>query len=212
MQTAALDEHHVVLCIEHCWISYLHEIMNPIEAVLEGSEIPNLFGDDLDSIAKPLKAACQQDGFQDSLTAYFWFRKRNLPQRNAFFYSHTIRFIIEFLSGIRQRLHIVICLESVSHHTEELFDNYPSLYKCTEIVWIASTPIESPDYMAKELIEKFSSEIVPVPKYLTVLDVCVTEWNRSTYRFENLIFTYATIYKNMLSSIQKQQNILQVKL
>lgn len=72
MQSAALDEHHVAFCIEHAWISYLPEIMNPIEAVLEGSEIPNLFGDDLESIAKPLKSAAQQDGFQDSLGAYFW--------------------------------------------------------------------------------------------------------------------------------------------
>lgn len=77
MQSAALDEHHVVFCIEHCWISYLPEIMNPIEAVLEGSEIPNLFGDDLETIAKPLKSFAQQDGFQDSLVAYFWFSKSN---------------------------------------------------------------------------------------------------------------------------------------
>lgn len=75
MQSAALDEHHVVFCIEHSWISYLPEIMNPIEAVLEGSEIPNLFGDDLESLAKPLKTAAQQDGFQESLSAYFWLSK-----------------------------------------------------------------------------------------------------------------------------------------
>lgn len=72
MQSAALDEHHVAFCVEHSWIAYLPEIMNPIEAVLEGSEIPNLFGDDLETIAKPLKSAAQQDGFQESLSAYFW--------------------------------------------------------------------------------------------------------------------------------------------
>lgn len=75
MQSAALEEHHVVLCVEHSWISYLPEVMNPIEAVLEGSEIPNLFGDDLESIAKPLKSMAQQEGFQESLSAYFWFSK-----------------------------------------------------------------------------------------------------------------------------------------
>lgn len=72
MQSAALEEHHVVFCVDHSWISYLSEIMNPIEAVLEGSEIPNLFGDDLESLAKPLKSMAQQDGFQDILSAYFW--------------------------------------------------------------------------------------------------------------------------------------------
>lgn len=75
MQSAALEEHHVVFCVEHSWISYLPDCMNPIEAVLEGSEIPNLFGDDLESIAKPLKLMAQQDGFQESLSAYFWHSK-----------------------------------------------------------------------------------------------------------------------------------------
>lgn len=119
-----------------------------------------------------------------------------------------------YILGIRQRLHIAICLESESHHIDELFDDYPSLYKCVEIVWIASTAIESAEYVAKELLEKFVSggggEISPVPKYLTILDVCPMDWNRSAYRFEKLILTYDTIYKKMLSSIQKQQNILQV--
>lgn len=114
--------------------------------------------------------------------------------------------------GIRQRLHIVICLESESHHTEELFEDYSSLYKCTEIVWMASTAIASPDYVAKELIDKFCGENVPAPKYLNMIEIGSTEWNRSAYRFQNLIFTYGTIYKNMLFSIQKQQNILQVKI
>lgn len=72
MQSAALEESQVAFCVDHSWISYLPEILNPIEAILEGSEIPNLFGDDLESLAKPLKNAAQQDGFQDSLTAYFW--------------------------------------------------------------------------------------------------------------------------------------------
>lgn len=78
MQAAAIEDHHVAFYIEHSWISYLPEIMNPIEAVLEGSEIPNLFGDDLESIAKPLKNAAQFEGFQDSLSVYFWTSKLNI--------------------------------------------------------------------------------------------------------------------------------------
>lgn len=85
MQSAALDEQHVVLCIEHCWISYIPEIMNPIEAVLEGSEIPNLFGDDLESIAKPLRSVAQQEGFQDSLGAYFWFSKTYITKQTLLY-------------------------------------------------------------------------------------------------------------------------------
>lgn len=74
MQSAALEEQQVVFVVDHAWIAYLPEILNPIEAILEGSEIPNLFGDDLESLAKPLKNAAQQDGYQDSLASYFWTR------------------------------------------------------------------------------------------------------------------------------------------
>lgn len=72
MQSAALDDHTVALYIDHAWLTYLPEIMKPIEAVLEGSEIPEIFGDDLETIASPLRLAAQQDGFQESLSAYFW--------------------------------------------------------------------------------------------------------------------------------------------
>lgn len=75
MQAAALEEQHIVFYIEHAWISYLADVLNPIEAILEGSEISDLFGDDLETIAKPLKNAAQQDGYQESLVAYFWSRK-----------------------------------------------------------------------------------------------------------------------------------------
>lgn len=107
-------------------------------------------------------------------------------------------------------MHIVICLESESNNTEELFENYPSLYKCTDIIWNPIAPIASPDFVANELIEKFCGDSVPAPKYLTVLEFCSTEWNNSAYRFQNLIFTYGTLYRDMLFAIQKQQNILQV--
>lgn len=114
--------------------------------------------------------------------------------------------------GIKQRLHIVLCLESESHNTNELFESYSSLYKCTDIIWIASTDIASHEYVAKELIDQLGGESVPTPEHLkNILEICPTEWNQSAYRFQNLIFTYSTLYKDMLFSIQKQQNILQVK-
>lgn len=93
MQSAALDEHHVVFSIDHSSISYLAEIMNPIEAVLEGSEIPNLFGDDLESLAKPLKSLAQQEGFQESLSAYFWTSNFNIcPQSAIYILLHFMDF------------------------------------------------------------------------------------------------------------------------
>lgn len=92
MQAAALEEHHVAFCVEHSWISYLPEIMNTVEAVLEGSEIPNLFGEDLESVAKPLKNEAQQEGFQDSLAAYFWSSKKRRFFIQYLFRNHIFLF------------------------------------------------------------------------------------------------------------------------
>lgn len=86
MQSAALDDQSVVLLVEHYWLTLLPAILNAIEAVMEGSEIPNLFGEDLESIAKPLKNMAQQDGYQDSLIAYFWMSKYS-PIRFLFHFS-----------------------------------------------------------------------------------------------------------------------------
>lgn len=77
---------------------------------------------------------------------------------------------------------------------------------------MASSVIQAPEYVAKELIQRTQGEAVPMPKYLNILEMCVTDWNESACRFQNLIFTYSALYKEMMSSIQKKQNILQVKL
>lgn len=75
MQTAALEQQLTYLLIEHCWLSFVPDILKPIEALLEGSEILELFGDDLESIASQLKQAAQLEGYQESLGAYFMKRK-----------------------------------------------------------------------------------------------------------------------------------------
>lgn len=72
MQTSALDDQMTVFHIDHGWLSYLPDIMKPIEAILEGSEIPELFGDEIETIANPLRNAAQLDGYQESITSYFW--------------------------------------------------------------------------------------------------------------------------------------------
>lgn len=212
MQSAAIEEQHVVLYVDHSWISYLPEIMNPIEAVLEGSEIPNLFGDDLESIAMPLKNHALQDGFQDSLTAYFWSSMFNIIRKltscNKPFIDWNTSIII-FL-GVKKRLHVVLCLETSSNGSNEMFENYPSLYKCTEIVWIPDTTISSPEYIAKEWIAKINLEPIPLPKYLHSLENSNNSWNYSPFRFKCLIFTYSSLYKLMITEIRKQRNILQV--
>lgn len=76
---AALEDQTVVLHIDHSCIEYCSDIMKPIEALLEGSEIPEIFGDDLETIATPLRNAAQMELYQESITSYFW--KSNKRQK-----------------------------------------------------------------------------------------------------------------------------------
>lgn len=46
--------------------------MKPIEALLEGSQIPDLFEDDLESLANPLRKIAEMEGYQESIVSYFW--------------------------------------------------------------------------------------------------------------------------------------------
>lgn len=71
MQTAALDNEPVVFYISHILIDYSSDILKPCEAILEGSEIPDLFNDDLETIASSLKNQAQMEGYQFSLASYF---------------------------------------------------------------------------------------------------------------------------------------------
>lgn len=75
MQTAALEQQMSYLLIDHCWLSYVPDILKPIEALLEGSEILELFGDDLETVASTLKQAAQLEGYQESLGAFFMKRE-----------------------------------------------------------------------------------------------------------------------------------------
>lgn len=71
MQSAALDDQTTILLIDHYWLTFLPDILKPIEAILQGSEIIDLFGEDLESMASPLKSAAQLEGYQESLASYF---------------------------------------------------------------------------------------------------------------------------------------------
>jgi dynein heavy chain 2, cytosolic len=71
MQAAATEDETVVFMIDHSWIRYSTVFLGPIEAILQGSEIPDLFGDDLEAIASNLKSQAQLEGYQESMVSYF---------------------------------------------------------------------------------------------------------------------------------------------
>lgn len=71
---AAMDDAQqpVVFHVDHAWLEYLPAAWRPVEAVLQGGEVADVFGDDVDAVASGLRAAAQAEGYHNSLTAYFW--------------------------------------------------------------------------------------------------------------------------------------------
>lgn len=113
---------------------------------------------------------------------------------------------------MKEKLHIVILLESDSTNIVELFTKYSVLYKNTEIIWITNDSDIRSETRVQKLINlalKVNTETVPVPKYLTILEDNKEMWNNSPYRFRHLIFSYCHFHRNLFADIQKQQQVLQ---
>lgn len=75
MLSAALDNQNTVLLIDFTWLAAIEGIAIPIEAILEHSDIPELFGEELESVAAPLKNDAQADNYTDSISSYFMKRE-----------------------------------------------------------------------------------------------------------------------------------------
>lgn len=75
MQSSALEDAKTVLLVDFAWLNHCPQILVVVEAILEGSDIPELFGDELENVAAPLKQAANNDNYGDSLAAYFMERK-----------------------------------------------------------------------------------------------------------------------------------------
>lgn len=183
MQSAAMEDQTVVLLIDHAWINYLHDLMKPIEAVLEGSEISDLFGEDLEVIANPLRGSAQLEGYQESLASYF-------------------------LKRVKTNLHIVINLESTSTDLNDLFSKYPALYRNTELIWLQNDSDSTLNQIPKMIIEKLASSAPVSTNFTKVLEFSGV-WSKSPQRFVQLINTYLHIYTNFSTKIKSQFDKLQ---
>uniref|UniRef100_A0A1I8Q9V5 Dynein heavy chain, cytoplasmic n=1 Tax=Stomoxys calcitrans TaxID=35570 RepID=A0A1I8Q9V5_STOCA len=193
MQVAAMENQCTCLVIEHCWLSYVPDIMKPIEAILEGSEILDLFGDDLESIASSLKHAAQLEGHQESIGSYF-------------------------MKRARENLHLIICLDPSNSNISEYFQKYPALYKNMEMLYIRTTSHETLTMLPKKYVETLSDlsistansskENVPVSSYFAeILDTLYG--NQAPLRFYQLIKSYYYIYCNLSGDINKRLEKLQ---
>ncbi|XP_028896482.2 cytoplasmic dynein 2 heavy chain 1 [Zeugodacus cucurbitae] len=183
MQTAAIEDQCTILLIEHCWITFAPDILKPIEALLEGSEILDLFGDDLESVASSLKHAAQLEGFQESISAYF-------------------------LKKAKQNLHLIIVLDPANPALNGLFSKFPALYRNMELYFIRAASNETQNQLPKKCIEMLGEATgnrgaVPVFSYFTdAVESLVMQ--QAPKRYYQLIRSYYYIYTNFAKDINKR--------
>uniref|UniRef100_A0A1B0A9K7 Cytoplasmic dynein 2 heavy chain 1 n=1 Tax=Glossina pallidipes TaxID=7398 RepID=A0A1B0A9K7_GLOPL len=190
MQMAALDNQCTCLVVEHFWLNYAPQILKPIEALLEESEILDLFGDDLESLASSLKPNAQLEGYQESMASYF-------------------------MKRVHQNLHIIICLDSASPKINEYFNNYPALQRKMELLFINPTSQNTYASLPKKYIENLNdmcttaNNKVSIPRHFNeILDHFLNQG--PPLRFYQLIKSYYFIYGKFYGDINKRLEKLQL--
>ncbi|EDX05339.1 GD21850 [Drosophila simulans] len=193
MQTAALEQQMSYLLIEHCWLSYVPDILKPIEALLEGSEILELFGDDLETVASTLKQAAQLEGYQESMGTYF-------------------------LKRAREYLHIIIVLDPSSAKVQDYFNNYPALHRQMDLLYMRGESRETIAILPKQYIELLNESIagggsgrgkVPTCSHFAdISDELPSE--ETSQRYYQLIRTYFHMYNNAANEIDQRLGKLQM--
>ncbi|KAH8263165.1 hypothetical protein KR044_005503 [Drosophila immigrans] len=191
MQTAALEQQTSYLLIEHCWLSYVPDILKPIEALLEGSEILELFGDDLESVASTLKQAAQLEGYQESLGAYF-------------------------MKRAREQLHLILVLDPRSPQLAEYFSSCPALHRQMDMLFVRSESRETLAMLPKQFIELLNESSasagrgkVPVCSHFAdVAEELPPE--QPSQRYYQLISSYYHMYSNAAAEIDQRLGKLQL--
>lgn len=173
--------------------------MKPIEAILEGSEIPELFGDEIETIASALRNAAQLDGYQESVVSYFWKSKVIRSHRCS------CKVIFDNFAGVKSNVHLVITLETSSNNFNEMFCRYPSLYRNTEMMYIRQIRVD--EFIAKTIIQSMSSQHridIPLTAFPTV-----GFWQNSPLRYHQLIKSYAYTYVHYFKKMREDKLKLQ---
>ncbi|XP_001847712.2 cytoplasmic dynein 2 heavy chain 1 [Culex quinquefasciatus] len=186
MQNCALENEPVVFYIDHSVIEYLGDIMKTCEAILEGAELTDFFGDDLENLANPLKAQAALESFQMPLATYF-------------------------LQRLRNNFHLVILLEHSSPKIRELFENYSALYHKSEMLWILEDKITPCASLTRYLADIGKDPVVPQPTFFNdLLDGNISEWTYSPKRRTLLVRSYRHIYTNNKSDKQLYKDKIQI--
>ncbi|XP_064546805.1 cytoplasmic dynein 2 heavy chain 1 [Drosophila montana] len=191
MQTAALEQQMSYLLIEHCWLSYVPDILKPIEALLEGSEILELFGDDLETVASALKQAAQLEGYQESLGTYF-------------------------MKRAREHLHLVLVLEPSSPQLAEYFNSCPALHRQMDMLYVRPESRDTLAMLPKQYIELLNEASVAagrgkVPVCSHFSDAAEElPPEQPAHRYYQLIRSYYHMYSNAAAEIDQRLGKLQL--
>ncbi|XP_017012255.3 cytoplasmic dynein 2 heavy chain 1 [Drosophila takahashii] len=190
MQTAALEQQMSYLLIEHCWLSYVPDILKPIEALLEGSEILELFGDDLETVASTLKQAAQLEGYQESMGTYF-------------------------MNRARENLHIIIVLDPGSAKVQDYLNTFPALHRQMDLLYVRGESRESLAMLPKQYIELLNESVgsgrAKVPACSHFADISdELPPDEPAQRYYQLIRSYFHMYSNAANEIDQRLSKLQM--
>lgn len=233
IQTATSDNQSVWLVVEHSWISFQPEILRPIEAILNESEILGFFAEEMENLTSTLRQSAQMEDYQDSLESYFMksrFRSR-YPFESVYiifiFYSY---FSIHF-AGLNKNFHLILCLDATNSNVQDYFEKYPALYSKTYMLYTRTDSLDEHFTLSREYLQmlnefRLKAIVVTPSQHNTNNDKSINkqipiceQFNEIVQqifdqevplRFYKMIKSYFHIYIKLSHEIQQRLQKLQV--
>lgn len=112
-------------------------------------------------------------------------------------------------------MHLVLYLEKSAEDLNELFREYPALYRNTEMIWFKDNINVETQEKAKQLIEMLgqnTTDKIPIPNKFASINEFGGQWSLCPRRFQQLVKTYFFVYTKWFDQIQRQLGKLQVLL
>ena len=174
-------------------------MLEDLNNVLNTGEIPNLFpADETDKIVSDMIEVCQAD---------------NIPETRDNCLAH-------FISRVRDRLHIVLCMSPVGDALRIRCRQFPSLINCTTIDWFHGWPESALISVAQRLLtdlelptDEIRKGVVSMCGYVhksieTYSDRFFEELRRRIYTTPKSYLDLISLYMSMLNGLQ---NVVEVK-
>lgn len=221
--------------VEHSWISFLPDILRPIEAILNESELLGFFGEEMENVASTLRQSAQMEDYQDSLESYFMksIFSAKYPFLKCLHYAY-ILFLFDFFIGLNKNFHLILCLDATNSNVENYFEIYPALYSKTYMLYTQTESFDEQITMSRAYIQMLNElklkTIVGIPssqpnnnidKSITKeIPICgqfneivkhIFDQESSPLKFYKMIKSYFHIYIKISDEIHQRLQKLQVK-